>query len=297
MAAIWFVAACSRGAHAPRRVTPDAAPREERVNVVDLVVAPPQWPSELGGPPDARALADRVLGDLEKSGLFAIRQKDAPAGVRFRPVKLAVGYRVDVAAADKKEPALGRAMLSIEQAWQDSDEDRAVEEDVVCAKELATGEDPKAVAAALVECATGKATTGLVEKERVRRGDEQAVLTALGSDDPTLREVALAAVADRRIASALDPLVKLLKSDDPPTRDGALGALIALRDPRAVKPIVEIADFDDLAMMRKIIDAVGAIGGDEAKSYLELVEGGHDVPEMRDLAKQALARIASREHH
>jgi hypothetical protein len=303
----WLIAIVGAGAGAwactrhparkqPPAPPPDAAPLEQRVDVVDVTSLPPEWPADLGAPPDAKALADRVTGELDKSGLFAIRQKDAPPGVRFRPVKLAIGYRVDVAPPDKakKQPALGRAMMSIEQSWQDSDEDRPVEEDVICADELAAGEDGRAAAPRLVDCAAGKAIAGLIEKEKVRRGDEQAVVTALASDDPGLRQVALAAVADRRIAGALDALIKLLKSDDPPTRDGALGALMALKDPRAVKPIIDLAPFDDLAMMRLIIDAVGAIGGDEAKSYLELVASGHDVPEIRDLAKQALDRMATR---
>src|SRR5262249_42368844 len=128
----------------------------------------------------------------------------------------------------------------------------------------------------------------------VRRGDPAEVVKALDTEDPTLRTVAFAAVGDHHIAAAADKLLALLQSPDPVIRDGAMGALIALREPRAVRPIIELAKFDDLPMMRRIIDAVGAIGGDDAKSYLELVAGGHDVPEIRDLAQQALARIDAR---
>ena len=50
-----------------------------------------------------------------------------------------------------------------------------------------------------------------------------------------------------------------------------------------------LAQFRDLDMMRRIIDAVGAIGGDDARAYLELIASGHEVPAVRDLAAGALA--------
>jgi HEAT repeat protein len=89
-------------------------------------------------------------------------------------------------------------------------------------------------------------------------------------------------------------LLELLGSDDELVRDGAIGALVALRDQRAIKPLTELASFSDVDMMRRVIDAVGAIGGEDARSYLELVAAGHEVPAVRELAEGALARLARR---
>ena len=102
-------------------------------------------------------------------------------------------------------------------------------------------------------------------------------------------------MADHRLAAAVPALLELLKSDDAIARDGAIGALVALRDPRAVKPLTELGQFNDLDMMRRVIDAIGAIGGDEARAYLEMVADGHDVPGVRALAKDALRRMVRRE--
>jgi hypothetical protein len=35
-------------------------------------------------------------------------------------------------------------------------------------------------------------------------------------------------------------------------------------------------------------------GGDEARAYLEFVASGHESPEMRDLAKEALSHLEKR---
>jgi HEAT repeat protein len=89
-------------------------------------------------------------------------------------------------------------------------------------------------------------------------------------------------------------LLELLASPDPSIRDGAIGTLAELRDPRAVKPLTELARFGDHDMMRRIIDAIAAIGGEEARAYLQFVADGHDHPVIRDLARQALERLDRR---
>src|SRR5262249_11703785 len=104
-------------------------------------------------------------------------------------------------------------------------------------------------------------------------------------------QVAFAAIGERHLTEALPRLLELLKSDDELVRDGAIGALVALRDRRAVRPLIDRASFNDLDLMRRIIDAVGALGGDEARSYLELLATGHDVPIIRELAQKALDRL------
>jgi hypothetical protein len=46
--------------------------------------------------------------------------------------------------------------------------------------------------------------------------------------------------------------------------------------------------------MRRIVDAIGLIGGDDARAYLEMVASGHEVPAVRELAEGALARLNRR---
>jgi hypothetical protein len=109
-----------------------------------------------------------------------------------------------------------------------------------------------------------------------------------------LREEAIHLAGERREKQAVPSLTKLLKSDDHDLRDAAIGALGAIGDVRAVRPLTEVAQFRDIAELPKILDALARIGGDEARAYLEFVASGHESPEIRDLAKQSLERMARR---
>jgi hypothetical protein len=46
--------------------------------------------------------------------------------------------------------------------------------------------------------------------------------------------------------------------------------------------------------MSKILDAVAALGGQEAKDYLSFVSETHDDPDVRKVAKAALDRLKKR---
>jgi hypothetical protein len=274
---------------------PDAAPSgPEVVRIDDMAVVAPMWPKEAGPPPQEAFVARRLWEGLTQSPLFALKGAVPPAraaGVRVRRARLHVTIGLEVTTARR----LLRGAAHVELEWLGGGEDRDLSETDACETELAAGVRLPEVAQGAVECALARAASGLIARETLRRGDEKAVLAALGGSDPTLRQAAFGAVADHHLAGAVPALLEVLKSDDVMARDGAIGALVALRDPRAVRPLAELGHFNDLDMMRRVIDAIGAIGGEEARAYLEMVAGGHDVPGIRALAKDALGRMDRRE--
>jgi hypothetical protein len=138
------------------------------------------------------------------------------------------------------------------------------------------------------------AAAALAARERVRLGSPAEVIAALDHADADVRSEALRAVARRRLTEAIPRLIELLGHADVDVRDGALGALVEVRAEAAVKPLVEGVEFSDVEMMRRIIDAVGQIGGDEARAYLEFVASGHAEPTLRALAQAALERLERR---
>jgi len=129
---------------------------------------------------------------------------------------------------------------------------------------------------------------------RLLLGDSAALLDALGSPEPELREEAVRLAAERRETSAVPMLVKLLSSEDLVMRDRAIGALAAIGDRRAVRPLTEVARFRDVSDLPKVLDALASIGGDEARVYLDFVATGHEDSDMRALAKSALQRLDRR---
>jgi len=79
-----------------------------------------------------------------------------------------------------------------------------------------------------------------------------------------------------------------------PVRDAALGALVELRDPRAVPALTKTKSMRDRREMRKIVDALAALGGQEAADYLSFVADAHEDEEIRNMASAALVRLRGR---
>ncbi|MBW2731011.1 MAG: HEAT repeat domain-containing protein [Deltaproteobacteria bacterium] len=97
--------------------------------------------------------------------------------------------------------------------------------------------------------------------------------------------------AERKIKDAVPQLIRLLSHEKRPVSDRAIGALATLRDPRGVKPLTKLAKLRDSRRLAQVIDAVAAIGGAEAASFLDFLAGGHANATIRNLAREARARM------
>jgi HEAT repeat protein len=138
-------------------------------------------------------------------------------------------------------------------------------------------------------------TVGLVLKQyRLRTGPAGELLSALKDPDADVRRQAVRAAAFRREKTAVPALVELLDDSQEDLRDMVLGALTDIADPAAIKPITAHVKFSDTDQLRKIIDPVASIGGDEARAFLEFVGSGTEDPEIRKMAKDALERMDRR---
>jgi hypothetical protein len=134
----------------------------------------------------------------------------------------------------------------------------------------------------------------LVRQQSLRTGPTAAVVTALQDPDADVRRQAVRAAAWRRLREAVPPLVALLSDPQEDLRDMALGALTDIGDPAAVKAITARVKFSDVEELRKIIDPIAAMGGEEARTFLEFVGSGHEDPEIRKMAHLALERMDRR---
>ncbi len=189
------------------------------------------------------------------------------------------------------------AAVSLRLRWKEDGATRSMESRVLGQLPIAAADRkrlPEQARAAL-EHALADASAALALRDGIRRGDQATVLAALSSEDTDVRVEAFRAMAERHMVSALPRLVELLHSQNHEIRDAAIGGMVELGDRRAVKPLVDMVEFSDLDMMRRIIDAVGMLGGDEARDYLEFVASGHETPAVRELAVEALDRLKRRE--
>lgn len=129
---------------------------------------------------------------------------------------------------------------------------------------------------------------------KLASGDAAAILAALDGKSADLQKEAIHLAAERRLRAAVPPLLRQLHSSDGALRDAAIGALAAIGDERAVRPLTEVAKFNDLTDLPKVLDALAAIGGPEARAYLAFVASGHESAEMRILAQKALGHLERR---
>lgn len=283
------------GAGCHRKEIPAPAPPPlplPSLGPIDVQVAAPadNRTPHLDGAPLEKALRQHLLG----TGLFS------PAGP---PAKVAARIRVEAVEAG----AVGEARAEVELALDDGRADAA---DNLSFKLAGRGSSryavpprgrkvPAATRAPLFDelvlRIAGDLIDGYVARRQIQDGPPAAVHAALQADGGELREEAIRAVGARKLRDEAPRLLKLLGDPDEPTRDAALGALIALGDRRAVSELTRTRSLRDRREMRKIIEAISILGGQEADDYLSFVAATHDDDEIRAEAAAARARLAHRE--
>lgn len=242
-------------------------------------------------PVDARALETRVA-DALRAAIPIAPGAAATDGIDYR---LKVEVRLEGAEVEDKGVmrAFVDARLSrVGGAAGDAPiADQAMAERIYKKGELV---DRDAAFRAHLERAVDDVMKGVRARLSLHLGGRAELLAGLTDGDPDVRGEAIRIAGERKEREAVPKLIEILKSDDATARDHALGALVEIGDRRAVKPITEAARFRDLGELPKVIDALAALGGDEARAYLEFVSSGHDDPDVRGLAKEALGRLSRR---
>jgi HEAT repeat protein len=121
-----------------------------------------------------------------------------------------------------------------------------------------------------------------------------ALTRDLNSKDARVRDAALRVLAERREPVAVPELIKRLNDPDPDEVRRAMGDLVQIGDPRAVPPLIDLVRGKDPGFIQEVVYAIGAIGGEDAEAYLYTVAQGHELPTVREAAKEALKELHAR---
>jgi hypothetical protein len=282
---------CKHKAPAPPAAPPDTPPRLGQVLVQDLT--PPEA-IPAAARVDPRALSRELQGKLAGAGVFAGPAPDGGAGLVAR---VRADLALEEVTADGKAAARAVVRFRVEPRPSEGVAPHW-SEDVQAGSEttypLSPEPDRKAIFARLASRTLGDLAQGYVSRQRLWKGSADDVRSALAVETGDLRIEAIRAVAQRHLTSEVPALLKLLSDDDETVRDAALGALVELHDRRAVTELAKQRSMRDRREMRKILDAIAALGGQEAADYLGFVADTHEDEEIRQMAKQALDRLKRR---
>jgi hypothetical protein len=254
------------------------------------VTPPGDSPAALDAPALERALRDRLL----ETGLFAT---SAPDGGPERPV---VRVRADVAieSAEVGNQGAARARVLMYLRSRPAEAPGAIDEALNGGGEqrYAVGQvrDRPALFQRLVLRVSGDLIGGFAARRKLHVGSPDQVHAALTADAGDLREEAIRVAGERKLAQEVPALLALLNDPDESIRDAALGALIQIGDRRAVSELTRTRSLRDRREMRKIIEAIATLGGQEALDYLSFVAESHDDEEIRSEAAAAKARVERR---
>ncbi len=105
----------------------------------------------------------------------------------------------------------------------------------------------------------------------------------------------LRALRERRMPEMIPRVIDMLSDSDPDVAMEAVGVLVAQKERRAVVPLIRMAQGRDKIFLFQLITALAEIQGPVAKGYLFTLAAGHEMPDVRKRAREALERIRSEE--
>ena len=239
----------------------------------------------------SKEVAKKLGGLLVTSGYLAARDGDVPDTQHPRRVEGFLTMSYDWA------PEAGALVLAAEARLEfvKGRDDLAPRAAVLMEALVPTADAAQQALETLESNATVALAETLVAQERLRLAPHAELLSALsiGLHEPSMRIWALRLAADRSLVEAVPAAMDALEAEDADVQAAAIATLVALGDPRAVPALVKDADFNNYEELGVRIEAVAAIGGEDAIEFLEFVASGHSNPAIQEQAKSSLARLRS----
>jgi hypothetical protein len=282
--------ACKSKTAAPDAGEPDVTPALGPVTINDVTPQPPA-----GVTVDVPGLTKQLQDQLRGAGVFAAA---APGDAGSSPVaRVRVDVGIEEVRSEEKGAARARMRFHVDtrpsgMAGQHWNED--VEAGGETVYPLKPTPDLKLAFSKLTSRMLGDLTASYVGRQKLWRSGDKELSAVLNTDAGESVAEAIRVVRERRMTAEVPILLKLLSSEDENVRDAALGALVDLHERRAVSEIAKQRSMRDEREMRKILDAMATLGGDEAMEYLSFVADAHENEEIKAMAKRALERMKRR---
>lgn len=244
---------------------------------------------------DSAALGRGLGKSLTTSGWIAARDADVPDDRVPRPAEAIVNLTYEVVEPTGKKVGSIVVAVDAELRFIDGGADAHPQAALMVEQPMkATGKE--AINAALMVAAARALESlaeSLVQRERLRRADTAELLSVMSTqpEDPGFLIWAMRLAAERTLVEAVPLVIRALDADDSDVRDAAIATLVSLGDERAVEALSKDVNFKDYVQLGVIMEAVTAIGGQDAIDFLEFVATGHPSDEMQERAQESIERI------
>lgn len=238
-------------------------------------------------------LRERLLKRLEAVRVVVLEAGQAPPPEASR-WSLRAAAVVGDPSAERAPDSAPRAVVVLHLRREGAPEGLEVRASVSMDPLAGDVEEAQAAAREALDAALGRAVReakALIELERVEDG---ALRARLGDGDAAVRDAAARLLVRRGSVAALPVLLERLQAEDLETVRWAVGLLVELKAEAAVNPMIEATRRQGPMVEREIVFAVGAIGGDDAEAYLDLIASGHDDPVVRASAEAALEELRAK---
>ena len=263
-----------------------------------VTIAPAISPQDQTSLLDREMLAQQARSQLAKAGVFAGEMAESSKpGAAVAAVYISLA--MDPIHLEGKSALRAVVRLVVSTRPQGVAPPHFGEDVQAHAEIVGDGEtqaDDRAVHQRLAERTVNDLLTTYIARQKLWSADRAALHASLiyPSD---MRIEAIRVAAARKLIDEVPTLVSLLSDDEEEVRDAALGALVELRDRRAVPALTKAKSMKDRRELRKIIDALATLGGQEAADYLSFVADAHEDEEVRRIAKTALQRLNAASNH
>lgn len=321
--ALAALAACKRGGPPPLPL------RVVQVQVAGAIDPAVTGPSGAGAEAalNEEALQAAARRGLQRAGInYAATGEGQPGDFKLRlelllqraPTQTGVeAPPLRVLCAGQLRARAGSALTSDEQPTKQPAPELARLSHVVAVERAPKAGEGEAAWSELAQRVTEETAATLGEQLRLLGQPASALIQVAGDRgrDESVRGIAVQLLGLRKERSAVPILVALIKEKEkepgkekaptgkparPPVtepgalRDLAIGALVEIGDPSAVRPLLDVMQLGDRVEVGKLLEAVAALGGDEARRFLEFVSVSHSDEKVRAEAKTALGHLTKR---
>lgn len=126
------------------------------------------------------------------------------------------------------------------------------------------------------------------------RKSEEELIADLEHPDPTIRDIAVRILTERKSRAAVRYLIDRLDDEDRNVQLRAIGALVEIGDPSAVPALIDATSQRDASFVVQVAYALGEFGDEDAEAFLFTASTGHPEPAVRRAATEALENLRKR---